>query len=57
MMFNDDFLEEEYTNLPHYDGTEMLPVRGDMHSSLNHGSALVWVNLGKNKTGGLFRYG
>lgn len=27
MMFNDDFLEEEYTNLPHYDGTEMLPVR------------------------------
>eukprot|EP00752_Nemacystus_decipiens_P002251 g2132.t2 len=28
MMFNDDFLEEEYTNLPHYDGTEMLPEPG-----------------------------
>lgn len=27
MMFNDDFLEEEYTNLPPYDDTEMLPVR------------------------------
>lgn len=27
MIFNDDFLEEEYTNLPHYEGTEMLPVR------------------------------
>lgn len=28
MLFNDDFLEEEYTSLPHYEGTEMLPVRG-----------------------------
>lgn len=26
-MFNDDFLEEEYANLPNYEGTEMLPVR------------------------------
>lgn len=28
MLFNDDFLEEEYTSLPPYEGTEMLPVRG-----------------------------
>ena len=27
MIFNDDFLEEEYSNLPNYEGTEMLPVR------------------------------
>lgn len=27
MVFNDDFLEEEYASLPHYDGTEMPPVR------------------------------
>lgn len=26
MVFNDDFLEEEYASLPQYDGTEMLPV-------------------------------
>lgn len=27
MLFNDDFLEEEYTSLPRYKGTEILPVR------------------------------
>lgn len=26
MVFNDDFLEEEYANLPEYEGTEMNPV-------------------------------
>ncbi|CAM9132118.1 unnamed protein product, partial [Ectocarpus sp. 12 AP-2014] len=29
MLFNDDFLEEEYTSLPPYEGTEMLPVPGN----------------------------
>lgn len=36
MMFNDDFLEEEYANLPHYDGTEMLPVRHGAHYDNSH---------------------
>lgn len=27
MVFNDDFLEEEYANLPTYQGTEILAVR------------------------------
>lgn len=27
MVFNDDFLEEEYANLPTYQGTEILVVR------------------------------
>lgn len=27
MVFNDDFMEEEYANLPAYEGTEVLEVR------------------------------
>lgn len=27
MVFNDNFLEEEYANLPAYQGTEVLEVR------------------------------
>lgn len=40
MMFNDDFLEEEYTILPHYDGTEVLPVR--RATTLSEKSSRKW---------------
>lgn len=33
MVFNDDFLEEEYATLPHYDGTEMDPVSKRMSTT------------------------